>query len=53
MKDRSWIVRITDEYGHELRKRKFPNDKKDKALDFASQVKKDYGKARSVYIEKG
>lgn len=48
----AWVVRITDELGHDLRKRKFPDTKKHKALEFANQVKEDYGKARSVYIER-
>ena len=50
----AWVVRITDELGKHLRKKKFPNDKKQKALEFAGQIYKDYGrgKLRSIYIEK-
>jgi len=49
-----WVVRITDELGHDLRKRKFPDFKKEKALEFAGQIYKDYGrgKLRSIYIDK-
>lgn len=51
----AWVVRVTDDLGNDLKKKKFPDHKKDKALEFAAQIYKDYGrgKLRSIYIEKG
>jgi len=51
----TWIVRVTDDLGNDLRKKKFPDTQKQKALEFANQIYKDYGrgKLRSIYIDKG
>jgi len=50
----AWVIRITDERGNDLQKKKFPDIKKEKALEFAGQIYKKYGrgKLRSIYIDK-